>query len=259
VYRCRAAGEGQNVRITEHIALVGSGRLGLRLTSPFDCNIYLVSSGPEAALIDAGCGLADQDIARRIADLSPPGRSVSRILVTHSHADHAAGAARLRGLLGARVCAPAASTEAMRAGDTEKSLFAAARAAGSYPSDLEYPLIPVDEPIGAGDTWPVGDLVLEAIAAPGHSYDHTVYLLRGAPVGPVLFGGDLILSDGRVLLLASEDCRLDQYAATMKTLCDLRIAALMPGHGAFLYSGASEVLERASAQFDRLVPPPSLT
>jgi hydroxyacylglutathione hydrolase len=246
------------VRITEHIGLVGSGRIGFGLTSTYDCNIYLVSSGPEAVLIDAGCGLASRDVALGIADLGPPGLRVSRIFVTHSHADHAAGAASLRGLLDARVCAPAASAGAMRAGDTEKSLFAAARAAGSYPSDLEYPLISVDEPVAAGDTWPVGDLVLEALAAPGHSYDHMVYLLRGTAVGPVLFGGDLIMNDGRVLLLASEDCRLDLYATTMKTLCDLRIAALMPGHGAFLCSGASEVLERASAQFDRLVPPPSL-
>ncbi len=146
----------------------------------------------------------------------------------------------------------------MRAGDTEKSLFNAPWAAGSYPPDLEYPSVPVYEPIRAGDGWPVGDLVLQAIAAPGHAYDHMVFLLTGAPVGPVLFAGDLILSDGRVVLLASEDRRLDRYAATMKTLSELRISALMPGHGAFVLGGASAVLERASAQFDRLVPPPSL-
>lgn len=243
------------MRITDHIGLVGSGRIGFGLTSPYDCNIYVISSGQEAVLIDTGCGLADREVALRIADL---GAQVSRIFITHSHADHAAGAAGLRRILGARVHAPSESTEAMRGGDTEKSLFKAARAAGSYPPDLEYPSVPVDEPITAGDSWPVGDLVLQAIAAPGHAYDHTVFLLTGAPVGPVLFAGDLILSDGRVLLLASEDCRLDQYAATMKTLSELRISALMPGHGAFVFSGASAVLERASAQFDRLVPPPSL-
>ena len=42
------------------------------------------------------------------------------------------------------------------------------------------------------------------------------------------------MSDGRVLLLASDDCRLDVYAATVKRLSDLKIVALMPGHGAFL-------------------------
>lgn len=246
------------MRVTEHIAVVGSGRLGFALTSPYDCNVYVVSSGDEAVLIDAGCGLASQEIALRVTALGPAVPPVTRIFITHSHADHAAGAGDLQRLLGARVHAPAASFEAMRAGDPESSLFAAARAAGSYPQDLEYPRIPVQEPVSNGDAFHVGDLVLEAIAAPGHAYDHTVYLLKGAPGGPALFCGDLIMSDGRVLLLASDDCRLDVYAATVKRLSDLKIAALMPGHGAFLVSGGNEVLERASAQFDRLVPPPSL-
>ena len=246
------------MRITEHIALVASGRLGFGLTSPYDCNVFLVSSRDEALLIDTGCGLASEETTRRVETFLPSATRVSRILVTHSHADHAAGAADLHHLLGAQVYGPSASAEAMRMADRERSLFAAAQAAGTYPTDLEYPSIPVTEPVEDGDTFPIGDLELEAFAAPGHAYDHTVYLLKGGPGGPVLFAGDLILTDGRVLLLASEDCRLDLYAATMKRLCGLRVSGLMPGHGAFLVSDGHEVIRQASAQFDRLVPPPSL-
>ncbi len=99
-------------------------------------------SGAETVLIDAGCGLSSTEIAARIAAVGPSGPNVSRIFITHSHADHAAGASELHRLTGARIHAPAASAAAMRAGDSERSLFTAARAAGSYPPDLEYPTIP---------------------------------------------------------------------------------------------------------------------
>lgn len=245
------------IRATEHIALVGSGSMGFALTSPYDCNVYLVVSRGDAVLIDAGCGLASNDIASLVATLMEPSVTVSRLFITHSHADHAAGAVGLKEAFGAQVLAPAASAEALRRGDDLASVFAAARQAGSYPADLGYPPVPVDELVCDGDIFAVGDMTIEALAAPGHSYDHTVYLLRGPGSGTVLFAGDLILTDGRVLLQASWDCRLDEYAKTIKRLSQAPVDALMPGHGAFLLKGAGTVLEKARRQFATLVPPPS--
>lgn len=242
----------------ELIAVVGSGRIGFALTNRHDCNVYLVVSGGEGVLVDAGCGLANEAIAASITSLQKTMPfALRRIFVTHSHADHAAGAAGLKYLLGCEIAAPKTSAPALRRGDREASVFTAAVSAGSYPPDLAYPSIPVDVELEDGDVFTFGALTIEAVAAAGHAYDHTVYLLRGSDRPPALFAGDLLLSDGRVLLQASSDCRLDLYAATIERLSRLGVGALLPGHGAFLAHGGAEVLDKMRRQFGTLVPPPN--
>lgn len=244
----------------EVIGVVGSGRIGFALTSPLDCNVYLIVSGGEAVLVDAGSGLATEEIVASISSLQSTTRfDLRRIFLTHSHADHSAGAAGLKAALGPDIAAPKVSAAALRRGDRDASVFTAAVQAGSYPPEFDYPAIPVDVEVSDGDCFSFGDLTLEAIAAPGHAYDHTVYLLRakGGPP-PALFAGDLLLSDGRVLIQASWDCRLDEYAATIERLDRLGIGALLPGHGTFLCGGGAYVIERVRRQFATLVPPPHL-
>lgn len=247
------------MRIGSRLALVGSGRNGLGLTNPWDCNVYLLEADGEALLIDAGCGLDPGRILTRIeATGADPGR-IRQALLTHSHADHAAGAAFFAHHLGTQIVAPAASAASLRAGDEQASGLAAARAAGGYPPDFSYPPVPVHQEIADGDVVYLGPLTITAVATPGHSYDHTSYLLHDPDLdGPALFGGDVLLSDGRVLLLATADCRLDAYAATVRRLAVLNLRGLLPGHGAFTLADGSPAVAVASSYFDRLVPPPSL-
>lgn len=248
------------MRIGPRIALVGSGRAGLGLTSPWDCNVYLVEAAGQAMLIDAGCGLEPERILARIEAAGVDPGTVSQALLTHSHADHAAGAAYFASQLGTRIAGSAASAEAMRAGDEEASGLAAARAAGGYPPDFGYPPIPVQHEISDGDVIRLGPLTITAVATPGHSYDHLSYLLHDPDGdGPALFGGDVLLTDGRVLLLATPDCRLDAYAATIRRLAGLSLRGLLPGHGAFTLADGARAVATAAGYFERLVPPPSMS
>jgi hydroxyacylglutathione hydrolase len=246
------------MQITDHVILAASGRLGFGLTSPYDCNVYAITAGDTCILIDAGSGLATDQMLARLTHLNVASDRISSIFLTHSHADHAAGAPALSELTGARVHAPRRSAAALRAGDRQASHFDAARAAGNYPTDFRYPTVDVAVEVGDGDQFSLGDLTLEALDSPGHAYDHTTYLLRGPGQPTLLFCGDLILTDGRVLLQATADCRIDLYAATIKRLADLDITGLMPGHGAFTLTDGASVLARATKQFAALVPPPSL-
>ena len=41
------------MQLTEHIHLIGSGRVGFDLTNEFDCHVYLVADGDDAAPVDA--------------------------------------------------------------------------------------------------------------------------------------------------------------------------------------------------------------
>jgi hydroxyacylglutathione hydrolase len=248
------------MRISPRLALVGSGRAGLGLTSPWDCNVYLIEADGDALLIDAGCGLEPGRILARIESCGVDPSRVSQVLLTHGHADHAAGASFMARELGARIHCPAASADALRAGDEHVSGLAAARAAGSYPADFSYPPSPVHQAVTDGDAITIGPFTISAVATPGHSYDHTSYLLReSGENGRTMFGGDVLLTDGRVLLLATPDCRLDAYAATIRRLAALNLRGLMPGHGAFTLSDGGRAVATAAGYFERLVPPPSMT
>lgn len=246
------------MHLMDHVALVASGRLGFGLTSPYDCNVYAVTSDDRCVLIDSGSGLATEEILKRLAACGIRPDAISDIFLTHSHADHAAGAPGLSQHTGAKIHAPLASAAAMRSGDSTASHLDAARAAGNYPADYRYPPIAVSEEVSDADRFRIGPFTLEAIAGPGHSYDHTTYLLSGGGLPPLLFSGDLLLTDGRILLQATADCRLDLYANTIERLGELDIAGLMPGHGAFTLTEGSAILATVAAQFRTLVPPPSV-
>ena len=61
------------IRLCDDVFIVGSGSLGFDLTHPSDCHVYLVNAGPEAALVDAGAGMAVEQIMSNIeADRDAP-------------------------------------------------------------------------------------------------------------------------------------------------------------------------------------------
>ena len=87
------------MKIADRIYLVGSGDLGLSMTDAFDCHVYLVDGGSEAALIDAGGGRDIAAILKIVEDDGIPLDRIRSLLLTHGHADHAAGELVLRVVL----------------------------------------------------------------------------------------------------------------------------------------------------------------
>src|SRR2546430_12672321 len=87
---------GVSVKLIERVCLVGSGRLGVSLSSELDCHVYLVDDGKEAALIDAGAGVATAEILAVAAAHGFPSDRIRHLLLTHGHADHAGGTASFR-------------------------------------------------------------------------------------------------------------------------------------------------------------------
>lgn len=130
------------------------------------------------------------------------GRSVEAVLLTHAHADHAAGAAGLAERLGAPVAASALALE--RAGLEGRALA----------DGEEVRLTP-------------GDGALVALAAPGHSRDHLAFWKR--PEG-WLFTGDLVLGEGSSAVL-HPDGRVGEVLASLRRLEALRPSRIFPGHG----------------------------
>ncbi len=224
------------------IHLVGSGWLGCSLSSQYDSHVYLVVSDGDAVLVDSGCGLANESIAGEIERLGASA-IVSRILLTHAHADHAAGAGALARRLGAEIWASAPVADIVARGDEVASGLAGARRVGVYPADLAFPPAPVARRLSS-ETFSVGALRLEAIATPGHAAGHLCFATRIAR-RLVVFTGDLVFSRGRVVVLGGADSDVQQLHSSIAAVASLSPDVMLAGHGEFVLDGASRHLEVA--------------
>ena len=182
----------------------------LRLTAPNPglmtgpgTNTYLVGSA-EPVVIDPGP--ADAAHTAAIVAAAAPLGTVRAILVTHTHADHAPGAAALAAATGARVVG-----------------FGPAE--GFEPDEL------------AGEGWTLacpgraakGDLTLRALHTPGHASDHLCWLVEEQDL---LLTGDHVMH-GSTVVIRPPDGDLHQYLASLARVRDVMpaIQTLAPGHG----------------------------
>ncbi|HET7236161.1 MAG TPA: rhodanese-like domain-containing protein [Actinomycetota bacterium] len=178
--------------------------LDLFVTPGLGDNSYVVSWGDEAAVIDP-----QRDVDRFVETARSRDARIRYVIETHVHNDYVSGAGELRVATGAEILAPAT---------------------GGY----AFPTTPVED----GTRISIGDGSLEALATPGHTPEHTSYLLRDFDgEGVALFsGGSLIVgSAGRTDLLGPE--RADELTRlqfrTMRRLSALPDQVLLlPTHGA---------------------------
>jgi endoribonuclease LACTB2 len=160
--------------------------------------------GERSLLVDAGAGEPQHLEALRRA-LQDAGARLDTLVLTHAHSDHMAGA-------------PAILTE-----------WPDARAA-KYPwpeADRRCPV--VLEPLSDGQHIPAGDDELVVVHTPGHSPDH-VCLWHEA--SRTLFGGDLLIAGGTVVIPASRGGRLSDYLRSLERVRALDPAVVLPAHGA---------------------------
>jgi glyoxylase-like metal-dependent hydrolase (beta-lactamase superfamily II) len=242
------------VKLTERVYLVGSGLMGLSLTDPFDCHVYLLDGGEELALIDAGAGLGQEQILRLVQEDGLDPARVAHIILTHQHADHAGGAAGLRAATGGRVYLSAQSAHYLREGDEEGISLAIAKRAGFYPPDYRYGACPVDVELREGDTIAIGDLQLQAIETPGHCDGHLSFQMR-AGGRTYLFAGDAIFHNGQILLQNIPDCHIGKYAASIQKLRGRAIDVLLPGHLSPVLARGQVHIDMAGDTFERILIP----
>lgn len=245
------------MRLNDRIYLVGSGRLGFGMSSPYDCHVYAVDGGSEIALIDAGSGLDVDAIVERMRfdglDLS----KLRYVVLTHGHADHAGGAIHWRERFGVDVLAHPTTAQYVATADLKAISLAAAIAAGVYPADYRFRACPVGGTLRGGDSFRVGDLTLSMHDAPGHCSGQIAVLLEHASQRH-LFSADAVFHGGRIVLQNIWDCNLHESLETIRALAALRPEALLPGHLTISLSGGAAELDRACKVMDRLEVPAGL-
>jgi hydroxyacylglutathione hydrolase len=239
------------MKLTEDVYLVGGGDYGFNLTHRLDCHTYVVDCGDELVMIDAGFGPATEDIiAIMRADGLDPAR-VARIVVTHYHADHAGGCARMAATTGAEVWAPAEVADSIRAGDAERNGLKWAQSFGFYPAEYELEPCAVAHAYEDGERIPAGALELEAVSTPGHCDGHYVLRLAGRDRA-YLFASDLVFWGGAIILQNVPDANLQLYAASMNRAAELEFDALLPGHHMLSLMNGRRHVEAAARDFNRI-------
>ena len=167
-------------------------------------NTWIIAEpgSPHAVVVDPGPD--DESHLRRVhGQVTSAGQTVAQILLTHSHPDHAEGAASFAALTGAPV---RAADPAYRQGS---------------------------EGLAPGTTTTASGCEIRVVPTPGHTADSVCLHL---PADHALLTGDTVLGRGTTVI--ANDGNLTDYLASLDQLRQLadqaELTALLPGHGPML-------------------------
>lgn len=245
------------MKLCTSIYLVMSGSLGFDLSDRLDCNVYLIQAGDGWLMFDAGAG---RDTDRVLDNMRAQGIDLQRIkalFLTHGHADHSAGAVRLRERLSIEVVCGAATAKMVSAGDEAAISLTMAQAAGGYPADFVYEGCPVGRVLGDGEQLAFDDTTVTAIATPGHCHDHMAYLIATAGLR-ILISGDALFHGGKVSVQNIYDCSIPQICESVRRIHALDFDMLLPGHGQCSLTNGHRHAAAAMEYVVRLACPPSI-
>lgn len=180
-----------------------------------ETNVYVVTHGGEAVLIDAGHG-GDAGIALVRAAWERLHRPhVKAILLTHGHPDHAGGVAALQQAFECPVWAHPAAADVLRTQHGTR----------------------IDKPLVGGEEIAIGRMHLDVFHAPGHAPDHLCFFLRERGI---VFTGDNVVGEGSSWI-GPPDGDMTQYLASLRKLQQLPARVIAPGHGPALDEPAARM------------------
>ena len=245
------------MKLSEDVALVGGGNTGFNISAPLDCHIYLIDGGNgELALIDAGMGGKYGETDRILENIRRDGydpERLTKLFLTHYHADHAGGAWDwVERFPSIEVVGSRLTSEVLVAGDEVAIALPDARKAGMYPSD--YKLVPcaVSPGFVDGRSFKFGRLTITPFDTPGHCDGHSSLLIERGELN-YFVGGDLIFWGGTIINQNIHDCSIQHYRDSIVRMAEsMTFDALLPGHFTISMRDGKRHLDQAVRVFDRL-------
>lgn len=189
---------------------------------------YLYGSDP-CVVIDPGPD--DPGHLKVVQEAGAERGGIGLILLTHSHDDHAAGAAGLAALAGDGQKSSASETElsTRQVGNADGTEAPLSETESSRRRGGAEVVAPKDGEEHAG---------LRAIATPGHAVDHICLLTADR----VCFSGDLVLGEGSTFV-PPDGGSLAAYMDSLRRMQAEEIELICPGHGPWVTDPAAKLAE----------------
>ncbi|CAN5650961.1 MBL fold metallo-hydrolase [soil metagenome] len=245
------------MRLSPEICLIGGGDSGFNISAPLDCHVYLIDGGTDAVIVDAGMGGQHGATDQILQNIQSDGVSldrVSRLFLTHYHADHSGGCADFHERLGLEVLATPLASRTLETADEEIISLPFAKSSGFYPADYEFRACPVTPSFVEGAQLNVGPLSITVLETPGHSAGHVSFLVRGEKIR-YLISGDLVFYGGTIIAQNIPDCSIQDYAASTRKVAQIDFDAYLPGHFGISMSRGKRHVDMAAEQFSKLMIP----
>jgi glyoxylase-like metal-dependent hydrolase (beta-lactamase superfamily II) len=216
--------------------------------SPGSVNIYLLKTDDGYLTIDTGWDSppAFQYLEKQLAEIGARFTDIKQVIVTHCHIDHLGMIVRFRQSHNARIYFHENETELIKirftGGDNLLPLTDKFLQRHGFPTaELPPPeiLLPVPDNLAAtaadvllhgGEEITAGEYRLRVINTPGHTQGH---ICLYEPRKKLLFSGDVLLptiATNAALHVQHLINPLQQYLNSLKTLKELDIQMVLPGH-----------------------------
>lgn len=200
-------------------------------------NEWLIEDKDGWTLIDTGYQEQEQKILDALAAFGKQPSDIKRIVVTHTHPDHAGGLAALKRATGAPAYMHPIDAQVVRGvvpmtrstpSPDLISKFIYNRMIKNMPGVV--PQADIEHEFGDGDVLPIGG-GLRVIHTPGHSAGHCSFMLERD--GGLLFAADACANVMRLAPSVVYDDHA-QGRASLRKLAQLNFAAVCFGHGKVL-------------------------
>jgi metallo-beta-lactamase class B len=207
-------------RVIGNIYFVGSESLG----------IYLITTPQGHILVNAGLAESVPGIQESVEKLGFKSSNIKILLISHAHFDHAAGAARIKELTGAKYMVMDADVPVVESGGKEDFFYGERK-------DGRYLPAHVDRVLHDGDTVTLGDVVLTAHLTAGHTKGCTTWTMRvqdgGKGYDVVIVGSPNVNEGYKLVNNAAYPQITGDYERMFQVLRSLHCDVFLGAHGAY--------------------------
>lgn len=191
----------------------------------YECNSFLIKDRTWL-LVDVGTQRNAENLVRLITKEGGLDK-VKKVLLTHTHYDHAGGAARMRELTHADIFVHPLEGRRISSGD-----MSVASACFSNESIKKFDWSPLEE----GKVIDTGSAEFEVLHLPGHSEGSVGFWEKASRS---LIIGDTVFADGGIGRYDLPSGNLGELKSSIERISKLGVRNLYPGHG-------MEVMDRGS-------------
>lgn len=191
----------------------------------YECNSYLIKDRTWL-LVDTG---TENNVGNLVKLISKEGglEKVKQVLLTHSHYDHAGGAAKVGELTKAKILLHPLEGRRISSGDMSVAMACFGE------SINEFDWSPIDE----GGTINTGDARFDVLHLPGHS-EGSIGLWEKESRSLIV--GDTVFADGGIGRYDLPTGNLGELRNSIERISELGVKDLYPGHGRTVIGSGSE-------------------